>query len=429
MRRTASTRPWPTLLCALAVLAGAGSVQAQSGQQAGAGSYAAPLLKIPVGARLMSSPDAVAGMQPDASLMYSNPAFLSGIHHTQAFITTSQWLEDLSFTSAGVAFPVGKGGTVLGIGTTVLYSAGLTGYDDAMGAITEQTYYNAGLDFTLSHAFQGTGLSLAMGATYLREHVFPQDGSGYAFHIGGSYWMGRTLLHAAARDLGGSVSYDAGSWPIASEWMAGGGRVFNSGLGQFYAGAQVAGSDSYGTRVQAGVDYRVNGMFSVRTGVVDNLNNAQAESPFLAGFGVHYAAFAVEYAYTPQEYFSGSHTFTLSYNFGSGAPAPHAPVTVPVGDLAPENPRTTPTGVEGRAPAGQRPATSTRFVLIGGLHSWLDSARSEARALELVKIPSKVEMVAGHYRVVIGRFDTFAEADTARRTYKDAGHVFDIIAE
>jgi hypothetical protein len=428
MRHSASTRRALAILGLGLIVLSISQVPART--QPGAGSYAASFLKIPVGARVMSSPDAVAGLYPDASLMYSNPAFTAELEHTQAFITASEWLDDLTFTAAGVAIPLDRGSTVLGIGGTFLYSGGLVGYDDAMSAVLEQSYYNVGLDVTVSRAFRGTGLSAAFGATYLREHIFPNTGSGFAFHAGASYRVGRNLFHIAGRDLGGSVSYPMGTWRVAPEWMAGGGRVFDSHVGQFYAGAQVANSDAYGTRVQFGVDYRINTMFTLRTGLNDNLDNAQAQTPFNAGFGVRYSAFAIEYAYTPQDYFSSTHTFSLSYAFGMRPAAHRAPATVPIGDTAPPLP---PAQTQPVAPAAGRGARAqaapTTFVLVAGSHSWLESARSEVRALELLKIPAKVESVAGHYRVVLGRFRSYDEADEERRRFKSAGHVFEIVAE
>jgi SPOR domain len=408
-------------LFALAFVTGAARAQT------GAGSYAASFLKIPVGARLMSSPDAVAGLTPDASLMYSNPAFTAGLEHTQAFITAAEWLDDLTFSAAGVAVPIGGGSTVLGIGGTFLYSGGLVGYDDAMSAVMEQSYYNVGFDMTVSRTFRGTGFSAAVGATYLREHSFPNTGTGYAFHGGAAYRVGRNLFHLAARDLGGSVSYPSGTWSIAPEWMVGGGRVFDSSVGQFYAGGQVATSDAYGTRVQFGVDYQINTMFTLRTGLNDNLEDAQAQTPFNAGFGVRYNAFAIEYAYTPQEYFSSTHTFSLAYSFGMTGLSRRPPMTVPIGDTAPPVLPAAPAAPAPRATSAR--STPTAFVLLAGSHSWLDSARSEVRALELLKIPSKVESVAGHYRVVVGRFRSYDEADAERQRYRSAGHLFEIVAE
>ncbi|HEU4364545.1 MAG TPA: SPOR domain-containing protein, partial [Candidatus Krumholzibacteria bacterium] len=384
--------------------------------------------KIPVGARLMSSPDAVAGLRPDATLMYSNPAFLSGLPRAQAFVSTAEWLDDLVFSAAGVGLPLGDGSTVLGFGTTFLYSGGLKGYNDALAVVSEERYYSAGFDATVSHTFRGTGLSLAAGATYLREHVYPQTGSGHAFHAGAAYWRGPNLVHLSARDLGSSVSYDAGTWEVAPELVIGGGRIFDSRVGQFFAGAQVANSDGYGTRVQMGVDYQVNTFFTLRSGVSNNLDIGES-IPFNAGFGLNYGAVAMEYAYTPQEYFSSTHTFSLSYSFGTESRGAGFPATVPAGDFAPPVAASEPVPPPPPIPAVKATARASACVLVAGSHAWLESARAEARALELLKIPARVESDGTRFRVVVGRYDSVGAAEKAQAQYRSLGHSFHVVTE
>jgi hypothetical protein len=397
--------------------------------QAGAGTYAAPFLKIPVGARLMASPDAVAGLAPDATLMFSNPAFLTGLPRGEVFLTTSEWLDNLVFSSLGVALPLGPKGTVLGLGATFLYSGGVTGFDAGMNVVSEESYYDLGLDITVSHRLEGTGLSLAAGTTILREHVLPTDGTGYAFHAGAAYWMGPNLFHVAARDIGGSVSFDSESWSIAPEYLVGGGRVFSSRVGQFFAGGQVASSDAYGTRLQLGVDYQLNAALTLRSGLSDNLENGQRSSPFQAGFGFHYGVFTLDYGYTPQEYFSSVHTFSLSYALGAPTRSGSVPGTVPPGDFSPPISDSEP--VPPAIPMNVKPVEPSggSYVLLAGSHSWLESARAEVRALELLKIPAKIESNGSRYRVVVGRYRTADEADTARREFSSAGHIFTVVAE
>lgn len=405
----------------LAVLYGAGAQPLSA--QTGSGTYGASFLKVPAGARLMSSPDIVAGMRPDASLLYSNPAFLSGLENTGLFVSSSRWLDELSFNSIGAGIPLGRGGTVLGIGTTLLYSGGLEGYDESMNVVSDESFYDLGLDLALAHRFGSSGLSAAFGATYIREHLLPEDGSGYAFHVGASYWRGPSLFHVAGRDLGGAVNFPSGSWPIASEWIAGGGRVFNSGVGQFFAGVQAASSDAYGTRVQLGVDYAINGMFTLHTGLNDNLDDTQSDSRVNGGFGMRYGAFSVEYAYTPRDYFSSAHTFSLAYAFGTAGPPDRAGATVPFGDLAPPIPAGVSDAGLPVAPDGE-----PEYLLVAGAHADLESARYEARALEQLNIPAEVANEGPRFRVVVGRYATFDGAAQARSRYRTRGHDFQILA-
>jgi cell division protein FtsN len=72
---------------------------------------------------------------------------------------------------------------------------------------------------------------------------------------------------------------------------------------------------------------------------------------------------------------------------------------------------------------------SKTYVLVAGSHAWLESARAEARALELLKIPAKVESDGSRYRVVVGRYDSSAAASRAQTEYKSLGHVFHVVAE
>jgi hypothetical protein len=236
------------------------------------------------------------------------------------------------------------------------------------------------------------------------------------------------MLQAALRDLAGSVNFASGSWQIASEWQAGAGRVFDSTVGQFFAGLQAASSGAYGTRVRFGVDYAITPMFTLRTGLNDDLDATQSGVSVNGGFGIRYGALSLEYAYTPQEYFSSAHTFSLSYHFGSPHGFATNGATVPTGDPAPPIPNAlpdTPANSSSQRNAGSAPTT---FVLVAGTHASLESAQAEVRTLELLKIPAEAEPEGPRFRVVVGRFATFDAADRARSEYRAKGHSFQIIA-
>jgi hypothetical protein len=208
--------------------------------------------------------------------------------------------------------------------------------------------------------------------------------------------------------------------------MAGAGRVFNSGAGQFFAGIQASTSDAYGNRVRFGVDYAITPAFTLRGGFNDNLDATQAATSINAGLGMRYGAFALEYAYTPQDYFSSSHTFSLAYCFGAHTSTP-GPATVPVGDLAPPVPRT-PAPLPMDTTPVVHPATTTTYELVSGSHASRESAEQEVRTLRNLKIPAEVAAEGPRFRVVIGRFASFDDADHARFHYRASGHDFLIVA-
>jgi hypothetical protein len=56
------------------------------------GTFGASFLRIPVGPRLLASSEIVSAMYPDASIVFSNPAALSGVAAGELFATTANWM-------------------------------------------------------------------------------------------------------------------------------------------------------------------------------------------------------------------------------------------------------------------------------------------------------------------------------------------------
>ena len=110
------------------------------------------------------------------------------------------------------------------------------------------------------------------------------------------------------------------------------------------------------------------------------------------------------------------------------------PATVPSGDFSPpiadsEPSAPQPGNATGNATKERMAHSGGTYVLLAGSHAWLESARAEGRALELLKIPAKIESNGTRYRVVVGRYKTSDDADSARRDYASAGHAFTVLAE
>ncbi len=422
-----------------------GGVGKATAGESDTGTYGAPFVNFPVGAKLTASTDIVAAMDPDASLLFSNPAFLTGVSSYQVFFSTSNWLDDLRLTSISTAIPVGRG-LVLSLGSGFLYSGGLQGYDDALNVVEEESYYDVSLIGGVSKQI-GAGLSVGLSGTYLRQHLLPDDGDGYALTAGASFQRGKYIAHAVARNLAGKVSFQDAEYDVDREEIVGLGRIFDAGWGSLHAGVQMVWSTSAPARLEMGANYRFHTMFSVRTALKD-VSGEQSDLMGLdAGFGVRYQKVAFEYAFTPREYFSGTHTFSLCFTPGDGGtpsygsneisvsaapPTPAAtsptPTSTPparvVSKPLPATPQTKP--VAAAAPA-VKPAV--RYVVLAGTHGWESSARAEARSLELVGIPAAVETIGGTYRVVIGVFDTRAAAMSAIRKHDKSGLKFRLVEE
>jgi hypothetical protein len=439
-----------------ALLAGPGAALNASAGESEVGTYGAPSLSIPVGARLISTSDAVVGMDPDASVLFSNPAFLATVPSSGLFLTTSNWLDDMRLSAASFALPFGQGYT-FSLGSIFLYSGDLQGFDDALNVVSNESYYDLGATAAIAKRF-GFGLSLGFGTTYLRQRLYPQDGNGYAFDAGASYETGPYMVHAAVRNFGGKVSFSDVDYTVDSQKLIGAARIFDAGVGRVYAGGQVVFSSAGPTRLELAADFRPHQLFSLKAALKDVSGTQDDHMGLDAGFGIHYGKIAIDYAYTPREYFSSTHTFSIVFEPGAGGrsrtyreeqarqeeaparqekrqtaktqpkaqgPAHTAPVVDPASDprtkpAKPAQPVTPPA-------AAQEPVMV--YLVVAGIHGWESSARAEARSYEVLDIPATVERIGQKYRVVIGRYEKRKDAISVINKFKKSGQRFTLVEE
>jgi len=411
------------------LLVAPGTVLDAAAGEAEVGTYGAPSLGIPVGARLIATSDVVVGMDPDASTLFSNPAFLATVPNSELFLTTSNWLDDMRLSAASLAFPFGKGYTA-SVGSKFLYSGDLQGFDDALNVVSEESYYDLSATGALAKRF-GFGLSLGFGATYLRQSIYPQDGNGYAFDAGAALETGPYMLQAAVLNFGGKVSFSDAEYTVDSQQMVGAARRFEAGMGTVYAGAQVVFASAAPTRLELGADYRPHEMFSVKAALKD-VSGAEGNGLGLdAGFGIRYHKIAIDYAYSPHEYFASTHTFSVVFapsadgrsrtyreeETQAAQPVQTAPVVDPASD-----PRTKPV-----APVPAATPTAVVYLVVAGIHGWESSARAEARSYEVLDIPASVERFGDKYRVIVGRYDSRKDAEKALKKLKKSGQRFTLV--
>jgi hypothetical protein len=403
-----------------------------------AGTFGAPSLKIPVGAKLMSAPDVLAGMEPDASLLFSNPAFVSGIPAPQVFLSTSNWLEDMRLSAMSFAVPVTDWGMAFSAGATLLYSGDLKGYDEALNVVSEDSYYDMAITGALVKQIRSVGLSFSAGGTWLRQHLYPTDGSGFAFTGGVVYQKGANTAHFVAKNLGGTVEFSGTEYDIDSENIAGYGRTFETGMGSVMAGVQVVNSSAAPNRVELGLGYRFNRLFTIRTSMRDVTDSRSEGLAVDAGFSVRYNQLSIDYAYTPHEYFSSTHTFSMAFTFrGSSGGAgqlmdsEQSQSTSRSGSRQADNPPANAAVRVEPAPkpvVSVNPAASEVFLLVTGTYSWEEGALDEVRTLELRGYSATVENVNNRYLVVLGRYQDRQKADAALRELEQEGHSIRIVA-
>jgi hypothetical protein len=441
-----------------------------------AGTYGASFLRIPVGPRLLSSTEVVAGMRPDASLVFSNPASLAGIQTKQMFITTASWLDAMQLNAASFVLPIPRASMQLAFSSRLLYSGGLKGYDDAMQVVSEENYYDFSFSTALNKHFDGLGLSLGAGITYIREHLIPENGSGYTFSFGASYRHANNTFQFFAKDIGGEITFNGYGYPVDGRYILGYGRSLNLGQGNLNLGAQLTLTNADTKHLQFGGEYELNHHFVVRSAINHNMDAPQSsDSPLCGGMGFRFWNVSIDYAYTPHSYFPATHMFSFTYTFGKlrspagtvmdesagGVFAPIFPsspaaqvlstsadtVSTRAGDEpAPSAASARENGQPAAPPSEAAPPRETPdlkkplkqsekakenkkdafYTLVVGTHGRKESALSEVRALQLLKIPGMVEEYQGNFRVVVGRYSSEKKALSAARSYEGKGYRFKV---
>lgn len=157
--------------------------------QSKVGTTAAPFLNIAVGARALGMGGAFTATADDATALYWNPAGIAGIRRPSANLVYSDWLEDLTFTVAGVVVPLGEAGT-LGAQATFLgfpdqeITTNVQGQQDGTGAFYSSGSLAMGLSF--ARAFTDR-FKLGLTGKYVREWIWHEAAGTVALDIGSLY--------------------------------------------------------------------------------------------------------------------------------------------------------------------------------------------------------------------------------------------------
>ncbi|MEJ2720641.1 MAG: SPOR domain-containing protein [bacterium] len=273
-------------------------------------------------------------------------------------------------------------------------------------------------------------MSLGFAVTYLREHIPLETGDGVAFTLGASYERGANRFDAFAANLGGKVGFEGHDYPVDSYYVLGYGRAINQGWGQLVLGGQFMAARSQVKLVQLGAAYYFAKYFSLRTGF-DHAFGAPATAavPISGGLGFRFGSLSLDYGYTPHEYFSNTHTFSVGFRFGApSSPAgPAGPSLDPIHTGANTAPAARSDGASDTPPTTRvEKAGETGYEIVAGIHGRLESAEAEAKALHLLNVPAVVDRHAGRFRVVVGSYDTLGEANSALERYQKQGHLFKI---
>lgn len=159
--------------------------QGASGQQVTkVGTTAGKFLSIPVGSRAVAMGGTFVAVASDVSAMYWNVAGIANLTQSEALLTHSEWLADISFNYGGVVLPLQDLGTV-GLNFTSMTMGDMERTTEDFPEGTGETFSAGSFAVGVSYARKLTDWFLIGGnVKYVDEYIWNSSASTFAVDIG-----------------------------------------------------------------------------------------------------------------------------------------------------------------------------------------------------------------------------------------------------
>jgi hypothetical protein len=282
---------------------------------ASAGTTAANVLKVGVGARAIAMGEAHASLADDNSSLYWNPAGIAYINQSQASFMYNQAFRDMTYNNGSISLSMDNGG--LAGGVSYLGYGNIDGYD-ATGSPTGNVDAYSGVG-SLGGGWLLDSFALGFNAKVVHSTLADVKANGGALDLGGSYVYGEPILGGASlrlatvvRNLGPGITFLDQEDPLPTEFRVGTSlhQLINRKLNLGVDLGKTRGEDM---AVYTGGEFWLLPMIALRTGYAHTDTEG---SGIRAGLGLRVRDLSFDYAYASYGDLGLTHRYELTYRFG-----------------------------------------------------------------------------------------------------------------
>jgi hypothetical protein len=313
------------------------------------GTTAGEFLQIGVGPRATALGGAFVASADDAGALYWNPVGLAHLPQSEAFVTHSEWLADVTFDYLGIGLRAGALGTV-GVSVTMLSVPEMLVRTEDRQEGTGETFDAADLAVGVSVGRAITDrFSVGFTAKFIQQRIWHASATGFAVDLGtqfrtdffGGLTIGAALynfgtdLRMAGRDLrtftdpderqlGNNeripANYEVDAWSLPLNFQIGvSTRPLDTRMHQVTLSVDALHPSSNYESMNVGVEYGFQGRVFLRGGY-QALFLPDQEGGVSAGLGVHQPLFyggmvKVDYGFRTAGRLGGIHVVGLGVTF------------------------------------------------------------------------------------------------------------------
>jgi hypothetical protein len=281
------------------------------------GGSSADFLQFEVGGRSAGMGGAQTGVATGVTAQFWNPALLATLDKPEIGALHANWLGDLNYEWVGYAHPLGSSLGVGSVSAAYFHMPSIQGVDEFNNPTGVFSVYDLALTFGLSRPI-ARGVNVGANVKLIRQNLATVSATGGAADLGVSAAVMGGTIGIAAQNLGPSLSYSgSASYPLPQQIRFGVSRSFLQD--KLLVAADYNAPRNYYDDLRVGTEFKAHRNVSFRLGYRYELGTSGDPATGLSyGLGLHFGAFAVDYAMTPSDQFDNVQRVAFGYSFGGG---------------------------------------------------------------------------------------------------------------